>query len=178
MVRRINLFGGPGCGKSTLAAHLFARLKMSGYDVEHVSEYIKTWVYEGRKPQSYDQLYVFSKQLKAEDINLRNVDLLVTDSPLLLNVAYSLFYGFQVTDQLAEIALQFDRDFPSINLYIERTIDYVDKGRYHTESEAEKFDKHLIKFLESHLPHLTKINVNDLEDIYSEIELMLYCEEN
>ena len=30
----VNLFGGPGSGKSTGAAYVFARLKMLGYNAE------------------------------------------------------------------------------------------------------------------------------------------------
>jgi hypothetical protein len=63
MIRRICLHAGPGSGKSTLAARVFGELKVRGYDVEHVPEYIKTWAHAGRKPESYDQLYVFAKQL-------------------------------------------------------------------------------------------------------------------
>ena len=37
----INLFGGPGCGKSTTMARLFADLKARGYNVEMVSEFAK-----------------------------------------------------------------------------------------------------------------------------------------
>ena len=42
----INLFGGPGCGKSTIAAELFAILKKQGYEVELVTEYAKDKVWE------------------------------------------------------------------------------------------------------------------------------------
>ena len=37
----INLIGGPGCGKSTIAAELFSRLKKMGVTCELVTEYIK-----------------------------------------------------------------------------------------------------------------------------------------
>ena len=37
----INLFGGPGCGKSTGAAYVFSKLKMLGVNAELTSEYAK-----------------------------------------------------------------------------------------------------------------------------------------
>lgn len=37
----VNLFGGPGSGKSTGAAYVFARLKMLGYNAELVTEFAK-----------------------------------------------------------------------------------------------------------------------------------------
>jgi len=38
---RIALLGAPGCGKSTLAAYVFAMLKDEGLDGDLVQEYIK-----------------------------------------------------------------------------------------------------------------------------------------
>ena len=37
----VNLYAGPGAGKSTGAAYIFAKLKMAGIDCEYVSEYAK-----------------------------------------------------------------------------------------------------------------------------------------
>ena len=34
----VNLFGGPGTGKSTLMARIFSELKVQGYDCEMVTE--------------------------------------------------------------------------------------------------------------------------------------------
>lgn len=41
----VNLFGAPGAGKSTLAAYVFAKLKMAGVNAELVTEFAKdkTW---------------------------------------------------------------------------------------------------------------------------------------
>jgi len=49
MTRVINLLGGPGVGKSTAAAKLFAKYKDEGKSVELVREYVKDWAWEGRK---------------------------------------------------------------------------------------------------------------------------------
>lgn len=38
---KIGLLGAPGCGKSTLAAYVFAMLKDEGIDGELVTEYIR-----------------------------------------------------------------------------------------------------------------------------------------
>ena len=42
----INLFGGPGCGKSTIAALLFGKLKQNGINCEMALEYAKDKVWE------------------------------------------------------------------------------------------------------------------------------------
>lgn len=52
----VNLYGGPGTGKSTGAAYIFSKLKMDGIDAEYVTEFAKDKVWEGsqeaRKPSS------------------------------------------------------------------------------------------------------------------------------
>lgn len=37
----INLYGGPGTGKSTTAAMLFAKMKLAGFNCEYVPEFAK-----------------------------------------------------------------------------------------------------------------------------------------
>lgn len=171
MIRRINFMAGPGCGKSTLAARTFAELKVRGHDVEHIPEYIKTWAHEGRKPQSFDQLYVFAKQVKAEDVILRNVGLIVTDSPLLMNTAYSAFYKTPYYDHLVRLAQEFDRRFPPLNLFIERTVPYVEKGRYQNHEQAVEFDNFLKKFLaENLIGEIHYVRVEEFDSIIGLIE--------
>lgn len=57
----INLWGGPGCGKSTTMARIFSELKVKGYNVEMVSEFAKDLVYEKRDETMKDELYIFAK---------------------------------------------------------------------------------------------------------------------
>ena len=91
-IRRICLYAGAGAGKSTTAARIFADLKIKGYKTEYVSEFIKSWAYQGRFPKSFEQMYVFAQQTYLEDSLMPHVDSIVTDSPILLNVAYSKKY--------------------------------------------------------------------------------------
>ena len=44
----VNLIGGPCCGKSTISAELFSRLKKMGIKCEICPEYIKDKIYEHR----------------------------------------------------------------------------------------------------------------------------------
>lgn len=170
-VRRVCLFSGPGCGKSTTSARLFSHLKMLGHDVEHIPEYIKSWVYEGKKPVSYDQFYVFAKQLKSEDTVLRTVQTIVTDCPVMLNVAFSCFYDTPGCKEMISIAQQFDEDFEPLNFFIERTVNYVQKGRYESQEQAVAFDQFLYGFLTKNLQHtLHCVKVDDIDKIISLVE--------
>jgi len=72
----------------------------------------------GRKTKSYDQLYVFAKQLHAEDFLFQHgVDLIVTDSPLLMQICYARDYDFPACDQLMAIGRKFEIDYPSLNVF-------------------------------------------------------------
>lgn len=166
MIRRISVYGGPGSGKSTLSSRLYFELKKRHYDVEVVAEYVKGWAHEGRQPTSYDQLYLFAKQVKAEDTLLRAVRYVITDSPVLMSTAYAQMLGFPAVKDLIAVAQQFDRDFPSLNLFIKRTVPYVTKGRFQTEMEAHEFDSFLLDFLGKHLPgDFFQVEVEDFPEI-------------
>ena len=49
MSKIINLYGGPGVGKSTTAAGLFYKMKIAGYSCELAYEWIKLKVYENKR---------------------------------------------------------------------------------------------------------------------------------
>jgi tRNA uridine 5-carbamoylmethylation protein Kti12 len=79
----ISMIGGPGTGKSTLAAEIFARLKRDHYDVELVTEYAKDLTWNEAQKVLQNQVYVFAKQ-QHRFWRLKNkVDIVVTDSPIL-----------------------------------------------------------------------------------------------
>ena len=88
----INLFGGPGCGKSTTMARLFADLKTRGYNVEMVSEFAKDLVYEQRQETMKDELYIFAKQHHRLFRVIDKVDIVITDRPILLTNIYASLY--------------------------------------------------------------------------------------
>jgi Ni2+-binding GTPase involved in maturation of urease and hydrogenase len=59
-VLRINLYGPPGSGKTTLATELFCHLKKEGVNCEIVNELAREWAYQNRPIQSLDQIYLFA----------------------------------------------------------------------------------------------------------------------
>ena len=85
----VNLIGSPGSGKSTTAAGLFYNLKKLGINCEMALEYAKDKVYEESFKTMDDQLYIFGKQYHRM-WRLKNlVDVIITDSPLLLSIYYN-----------------------------------------------------------------------------------------
>jgi tRNA uridine 5-carbamoylmethylation protein Kti12 len=89
MTKVLSLVSGPGVGKSTVAAKLFAALKCDHKSVELCTEYVKSWAWENRKPVDFDQFFFFGKQSRRECSLFGNVDLVVTDAPVLLTSYYA-----------------------------------------------------------------------------------------
>lgn len=165
-IKRICFYGGPGCGKSTIATGVFHELKKLGYNAEYVPEYIKNWAYEGRMPKSFQQVYVFAKQLNREDVLFPHVDLVVTDSPILMNVVYSKKYGFEGSHLLADLAMLYEKQFPSLHIFLDRgNLEYKTEGRYQDESGARELDALIEEILQSYAPSYKKVPSQDFSEI-------------
>ena len=59
----VNLFAGPGTGKSTVCAQLFSELKWDGISCEMALEFAKDKVWEESYSVLENQTYIFGKQL-------------------------------------------------------------------------------------------------------------------
>lgn len=147
----INFFAGPGCGKSTTAADLFAYMKHSNLNVELVREWVKDWAYEGRPITKGEQIYVFGKQFKKESLLYGKVDYIITDSPLLLSSYYTEKYNpdlGEFSSVVKSLIKSFEKDGVSrVNFLLERNKPYSKIGRYETEEQAKQIDKEMERFL-------------------------------
>lgn len=169
-IRRINLFGGPGCGKSTVAARVYSYLKTTGHNIELVREYIKTWVYLNRKPVSFDQLFTTANQIHQEDLLLQNgVDLIVTDSPILVSVFYTQLYS-DYGEELLSIARKMDEKYPAMNIFIDRgNRPYKTTGRWGSAGESKEIDKNMKACLkEWNIPYVIKPHNSPIERFVSD----------
>lgn len=131
----VNLYGGPGTGKSTMAAALFAELKWRGLRAELVTEFAKGVVWEGRPMP--DPFYVSAKQCHTLKRAARAVDIVVTDSPLLLG----LIYGRPETAALDGAIREAYAQFSNLDIFLRRANPYADYGRLQNESEALALDR-------------------------------------
>lgn len=133
----VNLFGGPSAGKSTMSAGLFCLLKMQGVDCELVTEFAKDLVWEERFKTLRNQQYVFAKQYHKTWRLLDEVDVIITDSPLLLSVIYmpKEFVKSFTTNVVDTI-----NTLNNLNIIVNRNGKYNNKGRVQNEEQSNEID--------------------------------------
>lgn len=139
----VNLFAGPGAGKSTTAADVFARLKRADVNCELVTEFAKDKVWENSTDVLENQLYVLSKQHHRLFRLRGNVDVAITDSPLML----CAYYGEGWADGFSEFVYRLFNKFDNMNYSLIRKKKYNPKGRLQTEDEAKEIDSNLESML-------------------------------
>jgi deoxyadenosine/deoxycytidine kinase len=138
----INLYGGPGVGKSTSAAYLYYLLKSAGDNVELVREYVKDWAWDNRKFNAYDEIYFLGKQVRHESMLFGKVDWIVTDAPVYMTAYYaSLYCSAKLAHGVLEAAQAFyqeakDEGHQHLHIYLMRNKPYKADGRYQTEEQA------------------------------------------
>lgn len=140
---RINLYAGPGAGKSTTSSWLFAELKKLGYSVELVSEYVKSWAIAKRDVIGFDQVYLMGKQLNYEYRFLAHgIQHIVTDSPVLLSACYTRTYfnDLKIADHMEAIIAEYERRHPSLNIFLDRAgKEYRTEGRYKPQQKHNRW---------------------------------------
>lgn len=140
----INLFSGPSAGKSTMATGLFNKLKTQNINSEYVDEYAKHLVWSENYATLANQIYVSATQYYKEWILYNKVDVIITDSPIILGLIYwsdktSPEYKF-----FYSLLIELFKKQNSINFFINRSKPYNKTGRIESEDQAKLIDS-LIK---------------------------------
>ena len=166
----INLYGGPGTGKSTTAAGLFNIMKLEGYECELVTEYAKSLVWSGRLDMFNEPGYVFAKQAHMIKRLQGKVDFAITDSPLLLPAVYSADKGY--LPSFEPYVLETFETFDNVNIMLRRVKKYNPNGRNETEDEAKQKDSEIEGFLEFHEIDYEEVvaDVNAPQEILKQIK--------
>lgn len=136
----VNLFGGPGSGKSTTAAGLFHMLKINGVNCELVTEFAKHITWKEDFNTLKNQIYVFAKQHDRMFHLKDKVDVIITDSPIIMGLSYC---NWDLMSRSFEqlVVDEFNRpDAVNVNYFINRVKEYNPSGRSQTEDEAKEKD--------------------------------------
>ena len=134
----VNLFSGPGCGKSSGAAYIFAKLKMHGVNCEFVTEFAKDKTWEHNMDALSNQAYVFGNQCYRMSRCADQVDVIVTDSPLALSVVYN--ENPTLGSLFNQVVLNVFNSYNNFNFMLKRTKPYNPIGRNQTEEESKEID--------------------------------------
>lgn len=167
MSKVINIFGGPGIGKTTLAAEIFVILKKMGLEAVNIGEYAKDKTWEKNHIALQNQLYIFGHQHYMMYLVNNKVDFMVCDSPLLLSALYS---GLGSDDTLYKLIIEEFNKFDNVlNILLQRSFDYSPIGRNQNLEEAIEVDEKMKKLLDDNNIEYIEYNVKeDTDDIIYE----------
>lgn len=157
----VNFFAGSGSGKSTLCNATFAWLKRQNINCEIAAEYAKGKVWEESYKVLNDQIYVFGKQYHILSRLLDKVDVILTDSPLIMSNIYyrgDLLY-------FKPLVLESHWEFNNLNFFVKRKEKYNPAGRLQTEKESKILDKVIKKYLYKNGIAITQVSSNINEEV-------------
>ena len=176
----ISVYGGPGAGKSTSAAYIYYLLKASGENTELVREYVKDWAWEGRKINTYDQIYFLGKQIRHESMLFGKAKWIVTDSPIFMSVYYASLYctpGLAEGVKSAVVAFYnqtLEDGIQHYHVLLHRTKPYAKEGRYQSEAEALQIDLGVEKMLvDMKIPGIVHCN-SDEDSLKSLFKIIMH----
>lgn len=164
----VNFYAGPGAGKSTAALELTAALKKVGFNAEYVSEYAKELVLEGKADDLDDQKKVTDEQFARLDRLRGAVDIVVTDSPVLLGLVYG--EGKIDAEYAKQIRSYYD-SFDNFNMLISRDkkAGYQQEGRVQNETEAIELDGKIKSMLDTNKVFYGSYKRDDIEKTVARI---------
>lgn len=142
----INLYGGPCCGKSTVAAGLFYELKCNGIECEMTGEYAKDKTWDENPKILNHQPFIFGQQLHRIWRLNNKVQFIICDSPILLSIIYSK----ENSDLFERFIVEQYNKYNNINFILDRTVKYDVIGRNETEEEAIKLDNNLVHIMDKY----------------------------
>ena len=172
----VNFYGGPGTGKSTVTAHAYALLKWAGYNCEMAREYAKDKVWEGSLDVLDDQIHMFGEQYHRLHILQDKVDIILTDSPIILTLIYADKSKLPYTS-FENLVMDTYDDMNNLNIILNRTNPFELAGRLQNLEESLSLDDNIIDLLESNMLPYYNFDASP-EYIYDIVELIINTMDN
>jgi len=154
----INILGGPGVGKTIITSDLFSAIKRKFISCDVSREVIKDFLYEQSLKAIKDQLKIFTDQYFQLEVKKEDVDVVITDSPLI----FCAIYDKDKCPFLKALILDRFNKCNNLNYHLLRdeNIPYETQGRYQDIEGAKKVDDDVLKFLlEEKIPFKTVYGV-------------------
>lgn len=147
----VNICGGPGVGKSSVAAGVFYQLKCGRIQSEYVPEFAKDLTWSKRKMDLACQFYVSGKQYRNIERLLGQVDVIVTDSPFFLSCVYKPEW---YPDEFDRFIVSLHKRLNSMTYVLNRIVPYDPVGRNQDEQDARLIDEEIKSWLSKFdIPH-------------------------
>jgi hypothetical protein len=159
----VNLWAGPGTGKSTNAFLVAGKLKVREIEAELVHEYAKDLTWEERHTAIANQPYIMGKQQFHIERVMGKVQVIITDSPLPFGLIYK---GDGYTEALGRHIIETFNRWNTLNIFLERDPvhhPYVEAGRSQTQEEAEEIDGAVLDLLDAESIPFTHIKIQEGE---------------
>jgi len=162
MSKLINLFGGPGIGKSSIAAGLTYKLKKKHISCNNPYEFPKKLAWDHNIPAIKDQLYVFANQHRGIAECYGKVDYIIIDSPVLFSTIYHTYYtkGYPAEfygQPFHDLVVDLHKRYDNLNILLERTDGaHNEDERFQDYEESIAIDKLCKEILDKHdIPYHT-----------------------
>lgn len=147
----VNLYAGPGSGKSKMASGIFFELKSRGINCELVTEFAKELTWEERSMALNNQIHIFGEQHHRIFRLLGKVDVIITDAPLL----FTPIYDMERRVSLKELALNEYNKMRNYNVFVVRKQGYNPAGRKQDYYQSLDLDYRVSRFLnENYIPYV------------------------
>lgn len=151
-----------------MAARLFVALKLRGVDVELQEEHARRAILQDQMSALLCQPYLFGQQLFELQRRAAQTDVVLMDSPLLLNPVYDR----NRSPALEALVLESVAEFRELNLVLERpTHTYHSlSGRIHTRAESIELDGRIQQVLDRHAVAYERVAFDSPDAVESLVE--------
>ena len=166
----INLFAGPRAGKRTCAWQLADELTRLGYRVEYIPKYSKELLLDDRMDMLDGSLehqqMIFKEQNRRIQRMSGKVDIVITDSPLLLSSLYCKEHSKEFDQAVRENFLGYD----NFNLFVNRGNVNEQGGNSQSQDKNRAIDEKINNYLHSHEIFYGTYDQDDIERIALNIQ--------
>lgn len=174
MSKIVNLFGGPGVGKSSIAAGITYKLKKNHINCDQPYEFPKLLAWDENHSAIQDQLYVLANQHRGIVKSYGKVDYIVLDSPILLSLTYRNYYkGSEYPSSLYgetfdKMVLDVFNQYDNINIVLKRVDgNHNNDERYQNLEQSKELDGVIENSLiDNNIPyHTIQVGEDSVEEI-------------
>ena len=129
---------------------------MLGVNCELVTEFAKDKTWEQNTTALSNQIYVFAKQYYRMDRCSGKVDVLITDSPLIMSPMYNK--DMDIDKPLKELVSAINDKYHNLYYYVKRVKKYNPIGRSQTEHESDEIGMKLKQMLNDYGIDYTEVH--------------------